>query len=105
MSKISVDVEGLLRGGVNLDRITSLADSISSDLLAAVEAYRYAGGSGNDEMGQTFGQGYLPGAQRAIEFINLLQRVVHEASEATLNTGKTFEDANNQAAAIADQQQ
>jgi hypothetical protein len=101
LSEISVDIDGLLRGGVNLDRITSLADSISSDLLSAIEAYRYAGGSGKDEMGQMFGQGYLPGAQRAIEFINLLQRVVHEAANATVNTGKAFEDANNQATAIA----
>jgi hypothetical protein len=104
MSKISVDVEALLRGGVNLDRITSLADSICNDLLNAVETYRHAGGSGKDEMGQMFGQGYLPGAQRAIEFINMLQRVVHEASESTLSAGKAFEDANNRAAAIADQQ-
>lgn len=86
--RLVVDVDALRNGGVNIDRVSSLALRISGELIAAAERYHHAGGSG--EMGEKFQQGYRPGAEQGIRFVTLLRDAIGEVGGRTVSTAKSF---------------
>ncbi|WP_434444124.1 hypothetical protein [Lentzea sp. E54] len=98
-NRLSVDTDALLRSGVDVLGATELAKSISRDLLSAVETYRDAGGTG--EMGEQFERGYVPGAKRGVDFVNLLSDTLGDASQRTVDTAQSFSNSADEANAAA----
>lgn len=89
--RITVDVEALRRGGVDVDATARLAIAICNDLVGATLLYRNAGGTG--EMGETFDKNYVPTAERAVKFLGLLNETLGGAGDRTIETSRSFEDA------------
>ncbi|MBY8851714.1 hypothetical protein K7G98_26750 [Saccharothrix sp. MB29] len=85
---ISVDVDALRKGGVDIEATARLAFSICGDLRQSVELYGNSGGTG--EMGEMFNEKYRPSAELALKFLDLLEDVLGGASERTAHTSKSF---------------
>lgn len=88
---ISVDVDALRKGGVDIQATAQLAMSICGDLRHPVELYANSGGTG--EMGEMFNEKYRPSAEMALKFLDLLEDVLGGVSERTVGTSKSFDAA------------
>ncbi|WP_447002023.1 hypothetical protein ACRAKI_19980 [Saccharothrix isguenensis] len=89
--RITVDVDALRRGGVDVEATARLAIAICNDLIGSTLAYGNAGGTG--EMGEMFDKNYVPTAERAVKFLGLLNETLGGASDRTVETSRSFEDA------------
>ncbi|MGW5050422.1 hypothetical protein [Actinokineospora sp. NPDC004072] len=96
--RLVVDVEALRSGGVNIEGTTRLALAICAELRSRVAALRGAGGGG--EMGQKFDQGYKPGEEEALRFLDLLGKILGDAGGRTITTARVFADSGAEADAI-----
>lgn len=93
--RVYVDTTALTRGGVNLGQWSSMASRLAAHMRNVTTTYRHAGGTG--EMGEQFDQNYRPGAEKAMEFLSMLEEAVGGVSEKTLLAGKKFEDTDDEA--------
>ncbi|MGW1680198.1 hypothetical protein [Saccharopolyspora sp. NPDC002376] len=93
--RLYVDTSGLTRGGINLSQWSSTANRLAAHMRNVTATYRHAGGSG--EMGKQFDENYRPGAEKAMEFLSMLEEAVGGVSEKTLLAGRKFEDTDDEA--------
>ncbi|MGX7828862.1 hypothetical protein ACTG9Q_27605 [Actinokineospora sp. 24-640] len=92
---ISADPDALRRGGLTIDEVSALTRGICLRLLAAVEQYKDAGGTG--EMGEAFATGYVPTAEDGVAFVKLLSEVVGEVGGKTVETARVLGDTSDEA--------
>ncbi|SEG75396.1 hypothetical protein SAMN02982929_03446 [Saccharopolyspora kobensis] len=97
--RVYVDTAGLTRGGLNLGQWSSTANRLAAHMRNVTATYRHAGGTG--EMGEQFDANYRPGAEKAMEFLSMLEEAVGGISEKTLLAGKKFEDTDDEANGVA----
>ncbi|WP_258903403.1 aldo/keto reductase [Actinokineospora sp. UTMC 2448] len=93
--RLTVDIDALRGGGVNIEETARLAQRIYGDLRSVVFTLGGAGGTG--EMGEKFDQGYKPGEEEALRFLALLVDVLGEAGGRTFDTARVFVDTSNEA--------
>ncbi|MFD2420772.1 hypothetical protein [Amycolatopsis pigmentata] len=90
-----VDVEALKAGGVDLERIAEQAQQIRTDLLNAIQACAYAGGTGT--MGAQFDENYKPNQQIGVDFLNLFNDAIGTSGVRTSRAARSFADAESDA--------
>ncbi|MFB9570218.1 hypothetical protein [Saccharopolyspora hordei] len=93
--RLQVDVAALARGGTNLDQWSTMARQLAEHMRSVTAAYRHAGGTG--EMGEQFDTNYRPGAEKAMEFLSLLEEAVGGCSDSTLRAARNFSDTAEEA--------
>ncbi|MER6992722.1 hypothetical protein ABT337_30025 [Saccharopolyspora hirsuta] len=93
--RLQVDVAALARGGANLDQWSTMANQLAARMRSVTAAYRDAGGTG--EMGEQFDTNYRPGAEKAMEFLAMLEEAVGGYSDSTLKVARKFGDTNDEA--------
>jgi hypothetical protein len=97
--QLSVDVDALRRGGVNIDEISATCHSIHGELYAAVTQYADAGGDG--EIGKSMKQNYEPGRDDCLQFLGLLGQSLALNGERTVTLGNVLGGTDSHATEIA----
>jgi len=97
--QLTVDVDALRRGGVNIDEISRTCHSITQELYVAVTRYADAGGDG--EIGKSMKQNYEPGRDDCLQFLGMLGQSLSLNGERTVKLGGVLGSADAGATEIA----
>jgi hypothetical protein len=91
---LSVDVEELRRGGVNIDHLATLAATIYGDLHRVTSKYgRRLGGTGDTQ--KSFEANYYPAAEASEDFLRGLADLVDTHGGKTIELGDLFGGVND----------
>lgn len=100
--RTSVDIEALLKGGVDIAQLSEAFRNLEASLRATHESAMDAAGHG--PMREQFDASYLPTAQAGLEFLELLNKTLGEAGGRTLRMARNFGQANDEATTLSSEE-
>jgi hypothetical protein len=91
---IAADPEALLRGGVDLAKISEIIRRLEEELEWTSNA-KYYTANGEDEITRMLDKVYLPSAEACREFVRLLKQLIVSHGQSVVDTGKVLSDADD----------
>jgi hypothetical protein len=87
---LSVNIDDLQKGGVNLKYMAEIAASIHNDLKNKIAGLTL----GDDQISQLIMQNYKPGEKASLEFLDNLRALIDGHGGETIDLSKIFNDVN-----------